>query len=522
MPVAGRKRTALTLVEILIALTMTLIVLGTMMTAFKYASEEMQNGRAMIELSNRTRTVEDYLRADLASITVEPRVHTGATEPNGYFEVIEGPVRDATPGVNNAADSYLGDCDDVIAFTSRSSDGVLFRGRLKRVATNTQGGVADMTLSATVIEESSLAEIVWFTTVNDNEMGPISPQFAVPANLNEQVDFDDSVHVHRRQLLIRPDLAGFDPNLPGPVGVPNLPVGQLANELSAVEVNNFIRNNDISVRVVQGDVQGVTGSFDIFANDLQDLAVRGNRFAHNADFFVSGRRVINFPNNLTFGILRNRMASDNDSNINYVAGSTSQQWQPLPPLLTDVAGFDVRVYSPNAAVGVDNNVMVEPGDIGYASIPAASLQTLGAYVDLGYILEYPASPPATRQTILASRAGEWFIGNSAIKPLPGMTGPGYSGYNGNVWDTWTPVYERDGINQNLRGELMAGITPRQIDEGANGADNGGTSVIDDPLERETMPPYAHPLRALKVNLRLVEKGTKKVHQISVIQSFVPE
>lgn len=506
MPVAGRKRTALTLVEILIALTMTLIVLGTMMTAFKYASEEMQNGRAMIELSNRTRTVEDYLRADLASITVEPRVHTGATEPNGYFEVIEGPVRDATPGVNNAADTYLGDCDDVIAFTSRSSDGVLFRGRLKRVATNTQGGVADMTLSPTVIEESSLAEIVWFTTVNDNEMGPISPQFAVPANLNEQVDFDDSVHVHRRQLLIRPDLAGFDP-----ITGANLPTGQLANELSAAEVNNFIRNNDISVRVVQGDVQGVTGSFDIFANDLQDLAVRGNRFAHNADFFASGRRVINFPNNLTFGILRNRMASDNDSNINYVAGSTSQQWQPLPPLLTDVAGFDVRVYSPNAAVGVDNNVMVEPGDIGYASIPAASLQTLGAYVDLGFA---PGAP--------VTRAGEWFIGNSAIKPLPGMTGPGYSGYNGNVWDTWTPVYERDGINQNLFGEGMAGITPFRVDEGANGANNGGTSVIDDPLERETMPPYAHPLRALKVNLRLVEKGTKKVHQISVIQSFVPE
>ncbi len=507
MPVAVRKRTALTLVEILIALTMTLIVLGTMMTAFKYASEEMQNGRAMIELSNRTRTVEDYLRADLASITVEPRVHTGATEPNGYFEVIEGPVRDTTPGLNNAADTYLGDCDDVIAFTSRSSDGVLFRGRFKLVATNTQGGVADMTLNAPTIEESSLAEIVWFTTVNDNEVGPISPQLALPndaANPIDLVDFDDSVHVHRRQLLIRPDLAGFDP-ITGNI----LPVGQLANELSAVEVHNFIRNNDISVRVVQGDVQGATGSFDIFANDLQDLAVRGNRFAHNADFFVSGRRVINFPNNLTFPILRNRMASDDVQNLNY--GTTGQTWQPLPPLLTDVAGFDVRVYSPNAAVAVDSNVMVEPGDIGYAAVPAASLQTLGAYVDLGYA---PAAP--------LTRAGEWFIGNSVVKSIPGATGPGHAGYSGNVWDTWTPVYERDGINQNLFGEGMAGITPRRTDEGANGANNGGTSVIDDPLERETMPPYAHPLRALKVNLRLVEKGTKRVHQISVIQSFVPE
>ena len=516
MPVAVRKRSALTLIEILIALTMTLIVLGTMMTAFKYASEEMQNGRAMIELSNRTRTVEDYLRADLASITVEPRVHTGATEPNGYFEIIEGPVRDTTPGINNAADSYLGDCDDIIAFTSRSSDGVLFRGRFKTVIANTQAAVADMTLNATSIEESSLAEIVWFTTVNDNEDGPISPQAATAANF---VDFDDSIRVHRRQLLIRPDLAGYDPNLPGPVGVPNLPTGQLANELSGAEVNNFIRNNDISVRVVQGAVQGATGSFDIFANDLQDLAVRANRFAHQADYFVAGRRVVQFPNNVSFTItLRNRIASDDVQNLDY--GVTGQTWQPLPPLLTDVAAFDVRVYSPNASVGIDGSIAVEPGDIGY---PTASLQTLGAYVDLGYGLDTATSIPL-------ARAGEWFIGNSAVKRTavnrPGTTSQsdGYAGFNGNVWDTWTPVYELDGINQNYLGEGFAGLAlaNRVADEGANGANDGGTTVIDDPLERETRPPYAHPIRALKVNLRLVEKGTKKVHQISVIQSFVPE
>lgn len=522
MPVAVCKhsavvrRAALTLVEILIALTMTLIVLGTMMTAFKYASEEMQNGRAMIELSNRTRTVEDYLRADLASITVEPRVHTGATEPNGYFEVIEGPARDFTPSnpdyslgqpvLASPENSYLGDCDDIIAFTSRSSDGVLYRGRFKLITDNTQADVADMQLGATTIEESSLAEIVWFTTVNDNEIGSISPQLAVPKNANEQVDFDDSVRIHRRQLLIRPDLAGFDP-ISGAV----LPTGQLANELSLTEVNNFIRNNDISVRVVQGDVQGANGRFDIFANDLQDLAVRGHRFAHDSDVIVAGRPVVRFPNNLTFGILRNRIASDDQSNVDYVDGAATQQWQPLPPLLTDVAGFDVRVYSPNAAVGVDSNVMIEPGDIGYAVFPAASLQPLGAYVDLGYA----AGAPATR-------AGEWFIGNSAVKPQLGTAALGHGVYRGNVWDTWTPVYERDGVNQNIFGETMAGITPRRIDEGANGADNGGTSVIDDPEERETMPPYANPLRALKVNLRLVEKGTKRVHQISVVQSFVPE
>ena len=63
MPFAFRshRRSGLTLVEILIALSMTLIVLGVMTSAFRFASEEMQNGRALIELANRARIVEDQL-----------------------------------------------------------------------------------------------------------------------------------------------------------------------------------------------------------------------------------------------------------------------------------------------------------------------------------------------------------------------------------------------------------------------------------------------------------------------------
>ena len=43
------SRRGLTLIEIMIALTMTLIVLGAMMQAFQYASGQMQMGRATME-----------------------------------------------------------------------------------------------------------------------------------------------------------------------------------------------------------------------------------------------------------------------------------------------------------------------------------------------------------------------------------------------------------------------------------------------------------------------------------------
>ena len=83
----------------------------------------------------------------------------------------------------------------------------------------------------------------------------------------------------------------------------------------------------------------------------------------------------------------------------------------------------------------------------------------------------------------------------------------------NVWDTWTPAYESDGIDQDsLNG----------VDQAKNGVNNGGSNVIDDLGERETQPPYVESLRGMKVTLRLVEKGTKQVHQTSIIHSFVPE
>ena len=163
------SRRGLTLIEIMIALTMTLIVLGAMMQAFQYASGQMQMGRATMEMANRLRSAEELLRSDLSNLTVEPRPYTETTNPNGYLEIVDGAMRDKTnaAGIN----SYLGDVDDVIAMTVRS-DGQFFRGR----------HIPDNTTNSKVIE-SSIAEIMWYTTFVDR-------------NADQLIDLDESVKVH--------------------------------------------------------------------------------------------------------------------------------------------------------------------------------------------------------------------------------------------------------------------------------------------------------------------------------------
>ena len=478
MPLAFRpqRRSGLTLVEILIALSMTLIVLGTMTAAFRVASEEMREGRALIELANRARIVEDHLRTDLGGITVEARVYDGEVEPHGYFEYVEGMIRDSTFALTGS--SLQGDCDDVLAFTARTTDGILYRGR-RRPLVNRNGV---LTLGTTTVIESSLAEIVWFTAVNDNDAsgGPLQLQVsdgATPAN--SSVDFDDSIRLYRRVLLIRPDL------------------GTLAAGVSFDQAENVIRNNDVSVRVVPNPNNG---GFSVIANSLEDLAIRANRFAHmetTPDNTGEG----NFPNNLRPDYIQNRVASDDNQDLNYL--DPDRTWQPLPPILSDVGAFDLRAYSPTARVSEIADVIVEPSDLGYANAPLdLTTSGSGAYVDLGY---GPTTIPPVRQN-------EWFIANSAAPTNP--LNPGSGVWMNNVWDSWTPAYESDGIDQNGDGTT--------VDEATNGVNNGGSNVIDDPVERETRPPYVEPIRGMRITLRLVEKGTKQVHQTSIIHSFVPE
>jgi type II secretory pathway pseudopilin PulG len=395
---SSRPRFGISIVELMIAITISLIVLVVMMQAFRRASGEIKKGRAMIEMASEMRSVGETFRQDLANATVSPRVWNLTSECDGYFEVVEGPNSDdtypAAPAVYPGM-SFFGDIDDIVALTIRSGDKP-FRGRW------VDGGGITQTV------ESHVAEVVWFVQHEDVD------------EADGNVDLNDRVNIYRRVLLVRPDL--------GLTGV-------------AANMTDFFLNNDISARPLGANIQ---------ANTLSDLTLRENRYAHN---------VAPFPFEIDRVALRDRrLATGEDI------------------MLTNAAGFDIRVYSPNAPLKAPNGEQfLEPGDPNWAANTAATTAD-GSYVDLGW------------------GGTGWFANGTA----------GFA--TGATWCSWSPHYvygtqAADGIDNNANG---------QVDEEA------------EMIAANSAAPYPFPVRALQLTMRGLEKSTRNVRQVSITSSFVPE
>ena len=331
VPFARRKRLGLSLIEVLIAMTMTLIVLFAMMRAFSFASTEMTRGRAGLEMTNRLRSAQILLRRDLERLTVETKPYFDLTEtPRGYFELVEGVrtdvnlfVDDTNTPVDEDTRSNLavGDFDDVWSGTIRS-EGEIFRGRAEQ--TNPVGTVVVRVNEFT----SQFAEVIWFVTFTDAD-GDGVPEVAA----------GDQIQLRRRQLLIDPTYALVLAELAKPGRFPT-------TNLDAV--NAFFQNNDISARVQRTIVSG-TPTYDIVLNSLEDLAVRGNRFCHinpnlTGTFPFAGEPVFVNPRTrdlpqtrtLSTALLASRIASNGEDVV-----------------LTGCLGFDLKVFSPTATELVD-------------------------------------------------------------------------------------------------------------------------------------------------------------------------
>jgi prepilin-type N-terminal cleavage/methylation domain-containing protein len=129
-------------------------------------------------------------------------------------------------------------------------------------------------------------------------------------------------------------------------------------------------------------------------------------------------------------------------------------------ILTNVIGFDVKVWDIEAR----------------------------AYVDLG---------------------GQGSVSFANVDPRSGLTSAGGE----RVYDTWSLSYESDGIDQDA---------DRVFDQASDGFDNNGTGGVDDTSERETSPPYAVPLRGIKVEIRMFEPTSRQVRLVTVVGEFLPK
>ena len=319
-------RCGMTLTEMLVATTMTLVIMGVVVQLFGMVGNGVSASRASLRMSSELRSVAHALRTDLNGITVETVPPVKVDSDSGYLEIIEGSGTDSSLGFTQ----LTGDTDDVLMFTTKSM-GKPFVGKL-----GTAGGLI----------ESPYAELAWYCERATNQ--PI----AIDSNGDGTKDSSLLYNLHRRQLLVM-DYVGA-----GSFYGTNLINGSLPTPLPTANANN-----DLSLR-------RVPGTSKLLPNGLSDLTKRENRFLHNFTGVVS---TIAFPyDNVMTNLLTNGSLSGNRLGEDIV--------------LSNVLAFDVRVFDPAAEVrnNATAGVAVVPGDSGYSGCTSFSPPVEGAYVDLGH------------------------------------------------------------------------------------------------------------------------------------------
>jgi len=525
-PFIGR-RSGFTLVEMLVAMTLTLLLMATVVEVFDMVGQGVTQSRSMLEISSSLRSTRDLLSTDLGNATCRtmPAVHPG--EGLGYFTYIEGPRTDnvgatidwstlpdwkpIASGDPNNLDfdpSLLGDFDDMLLFTARSGDLSPFIGRA-----GGGGGTPN-------IVQSNHAEVMWYCVENPN----------VDADDPDYLGIPGLRTLYRRLFLVHPTV--------------NNPTGNLAS------VN---QNYDISM-VSDGSNHRVNRS-------LSDLTKRENRRWHHTDSTTLAGFPHRYPYIASSGIsfATNQIqvsgfdpqeqgfqagmwvaingSGNNDgvrqidsvssssmtmlgANFESESGSRRVSLQAIPILtgtrqgedvvLRNVLAFDVRAYDPAAPLRRSGTVVVAPGDPGWAGATQLN-QGRGAYVDLNY----RNRPTTSTTTDLDPPGGSTDpLADAWFDQFPQNVSADGKSLSLPTWDTWPLHYEHDGVDQDDGGTL--------IDEGTDGLDNDNANGVDDPNERETRPPYERPLRGIRITVRVYEPDTRQVRQISVIQNFASE
>jgi type II secretory pathway component PulJ len=222
-------RSGMTLVEMLVATTMTLIIMGVVAQLFGFLALTLSRSRDTIEMSSDARSVANLLRRDLTGLTVKTVPPTPTDGDSGYLEIIEGSATDQSAGFSQ----LTGDCDDVLMLTTRSLDQP-FVGQF--VLPGPPRSIESI--------ESPVAEIAWYCRQS-------------PAAYQTQAAGSTLYTLYRRQLLVMDYVGQFPFESTGD----NSFSGSLPNT-----------DYDLSLRA--------DGSL-LRPNSLSDLTRREWRFMHN-------------------------------------------------------------------------------------------------------------------------------------------------------------------------------------------------------------------------------------------------
>lgn len=333
-------RVALTLIEVMIATTLTLLILLALTASFKRISDAVSVGRSRITLSDNLRGMLQLLNSDLEMRTVGGQTPESFGSGRGYFKYLDGGMSDWTAAAVNSppntelelagtdfkkqdllkGGSRWGDVDDVLMFTAQAKDGQLFRGKVPRAwmmfanwnaferendereargdarLPNNSPLPTDADWSEDISISSEFAEIVWFTMpLNLTDSGLYEPStHTVLASRGQMENFlPRRMALCRKVLLVRPDLDvtpppafrnvfSTDPERLYYIQPPNLPGSAFSP--AAVEVVNANANRRCDLSITIKTIIGGSGNNMLCykTNSLSDLQDPQNRFAHGS------------------------------------------------------------------------------------------------------------------------------------------------------------------------------------------------------------------------------------------------
>jgi hypothetical protein len=209
-------------------------------------------------------------------------------------------------------------------------------------------------------------------------------------------------------------------------------------------------------------------------------------------------------------------------------------------VVENVIGFDVKVFDPTVPVLQYAGTPLLPHDPGYNGATFGDVvnyhrQGFGAYVDLG-AFEYRLvdGVPGIGNALAAGFPGQSYhfahwrrrlIDAPYANFVAEQPGTDYwanimtayeNSAGGPTYTTWTGDYERDGFDNDGDGFL---------DEGADGVPQGN-AVPGVRNDRDSAPPYGHPITSLQVTLRSASfdadrqqiRGSDQVMQAEVVVS----
>ena len=425
-----------TLIEIMVATALTLTMMAAVVQIFAMIGDSVSDSRAVLEMCDRLRSTSVRLTNDLSGVTVTMVPPRRPEDYEGYFVIFERNLPNYKGYLQPQAcangactpDPSVGDYDDILMFTTRGK-GDPFVGR----CASSQGGTT----------KSNVAEVIWFVR---------------------------GTTLYRRQLLVAPGV-----------------------NLQGVSQPNFYKNYDLSVRWDSDSGQMV-------ANSLGDLTRPECRFGYNPNptfpgppYTYNGWDELGMPTlcecsssswtSVGSGLPSVTVSAKNGEpfdawnypnpwkevdratghHTDYYTSGSPEAGQRVSEdvILTNVIGFDVKVWDPGA----------------------------GMYVDLGY----------------GGASGDNWTPNSPQHfNHTGLPNSGLAGGNGNacVYDTYSRHYDYDG-------------------PATDGFDSDGNGIVDDIAERAT-PPYPVPLRGIQIKIRVFERDSRQIREVTVVQDFLPK